>query len=117
MPSCTHRILTGPAVGRPAAEPLAVFRGQASLFGQSLACSHVAFHVARSCHDRLESHGNPWNPLTTWRNTKTDHDGAALPYQVPENTLNFAGWGGRIRTSLWRNQNPLPYRLGTPQQV
>ncbi len=25
------------------------------------------------------------------------------------------GWGGRIRTSVWRNQNPLPYRLATPQ--
>jgi hypothetical protein len=29
----------------------------------------------------------------------------------PENS----GWGGRIRTSAWRNQNPLPYRLATPQ--
>ncbi len=27
-----------------------------------------------------------------------------------------AGWGGRDRTSEWRNQNPLPYRLATPQQ-
>src|SRR3954464_12782301 len=25
------------------------------------------------------------------------------------------GWGGRDRTSEWRNQNPLPYRLATPQ--
>ncbi len=24
------------------------------------------------------------------------------------------GWGGRIRTSAWWNQNPLPYRLATP---
>jgi hypothetical protein len=28
-----------------------------------------------------------------------------------------AGWGGRIRTSEWRNQNPLPYHLATPQKV
>ena len=28
-----------------------------------------------------------------------------------------SGWGGRDRTSEWRNQNPLPYRLATPQQV
>jgi hypothetical protein len=28
-----------------------------------------------------------------------------------------AGWGGRIRTSAWRNQNPLPYRLATPQHL
>lgn len=27
-----------------------------------------------------------------------------------------SGWGGRIRTSAWRNQNPLPYHLATPQQ-
>ncbi len=26
------------------------------------------------------------------------------------------GWGARIRTWAWRNQNPLPYRLATPQQ-
>ena len=26
-----------------------------------------------------------------------------------------AGWGGRIRTSAWRSQSPLPYRLATPQ--
>ena len=25
------------------------------------------------------------------------------------------GWGGRDRTSAWGNQNPLPYRLATPQ--
>src|ERR1700755_1489650 len=29
---------------------------------------------------------------------------------------NTGGWGGRDRTSEWRNQNPLPYRLATPQQ-
>src|SRR5215472_15418433 len=28
----------------------------------------------------------------------------------------FAGWGGRIRTSVSRNQNPLPYHLATPQR-
>ena len=25
------------------------------------------------------------------------------------------GWGGWIRTNEWRNQNPLPYHLATPQ--
>ncbi|MEA2951832.1 MAG: hypothetical protein QOJ96_1352 [Alphaproteobacteria bacterium] len=29
----------------------------------------------------------------------------------------LAGWGGRIRTSGWRNQNPLPYHLATPQRA
>ena len=28
---------------------------------------------------------------------------------------NKYGWGGRIRTSEWRDQNPLPYHLATPQ--
>lgn len=27
------------------------------------------------------------------------------------------GWGGRIRTHEWRDQNPLPYRLATPQSL
>jgi hypothetical protein len=27
----------------------------------------------------------------------------------------LAGWGARIRTWEWRNQNPLPYHLATPQ--
>ena len=25
------------------------------------------------------------------------------------------GWGGRIRTYVWRIQSPLPYHLATPQ--
>src|SRR2546421_28336 len=29
--------------------------------------------------------------------------------------LSGIGWGGRIRTSEWRDQNPLPYHLATPQ--
>ena len=28
----------------------------------------------------------------------------------------LAGWGARIRTWEWRNQNPLPYHLATPHQ-
>ena len=31
--------------------------------------------------------------------------------------FGLCGWGGRIRTSAWRNQNPLPYRLATPQRA
>jgi hypothetical protein len=30
-------------------------------------------------------------------------------------SVGINGWGGRDRTSAWRNQNPLPYRLATPQ--
>jgi hypothetical protein len=38
---------------------------------------------------------------------------AALKAKSLETRL--VGWGGRNRTSEWRNQNPLPYRLATPQ--
>ena len=31
--------------------------------------------------------------------------------------VGIFGWGGRVRTSEWRNQNPLPYHLATPQSV
>ena len=34
-----------------------------------------------------------------------------------ESVARSIGWGGRIRTSAWRNQNPLPYHLATPQCV
>ena len=30
-------------------------------------------------------------------------------------TIKKDGWGARIRTWVWRDQNPLPYRLATPQ--
>ena len=35
----------------------------------------------------------------------------------PYSMLISGGWGARIRTWEWRNQNPLPYHLATPQQV
>ena len=34
----------------------------------------------------------------------------------PDVICGLAGWGGRDRTSEWRNQNPLPYHLATPQR-
>ncbi len=36
---------------------------------------------------------------------------------LPPRPFSAIGWGGRIRTSVWRNQNPLPYHLATPQRV
>ena len=39
------------------------------------------------------------------------------PLRLPESKRLFEiGWGTRIRTSEWWNQNPLPYRLAIPQQ-
>src|SRR3954464_10452797 len=37
--------------------------------------------------------------------------------EVQLGTGGLPGWGGRIRTSAWGNQNPLPYHLATPQQT
>ncbi len=42
-----------------------------------------------------------------------------LCFQTPGNhtvETRLPGWGGRTRTSEWRNQNPLPYHLATPQR-
>jgi hypothetical protein len=35
----------------------------------------------------------------------------------PRSCCGKNGWGGRIRTSEWRDQNPLPYHLATPQET
>src|SRR5436305_10838021 len=43
-----------------------------------------------------------WRAFLRW--VEAEPRAAALP-----------GWGGRIRTSAWGNQNPLPYHLATPQ--
>jgi hypothetical protein len=44
-----------------------------------------------------------------------------LPHQNDKNYCNInylnAGWGARIRTWEWRNQNPLPYHLATPHRM
>src|ERR1700735_53960 len=42
------------------------------------------------------------------------HPLGSSPVDEPLQPQKF-GWGGRIRTSVWRDQNPLPYRLATPQ--
>ncbi len=38
-------------------------------------------------------------------------------HQSKNNTEIDLNWGGRIRTSEWRDQNPLPYRLATPHRL
>ena len=43
-----------------------------------------------------------------------DIEGISEKRKRPGET-GLVGWGGRIRTSEWRNQNPLPYHLATPQ--
>ena len=41
--------------------------------------------------------------------------GCAPAIKSTEITERNFGWGARIRTWEWRNQNPLPYHLATPQ--
>jgi hypothetical protein len=50
----------------------------------------------------------PAEPHEVWASTPVI--AKSLNYEMP-------GWGGRIRTSGWRNQNPLPYHLATPQRA
>ena len=47
--------------------------------------------------------------------TRGNVAGSHTPGNITPET-RLPGWGGRIRTSAWRNQNPLPYRLATPQR-
>src|SRR5215472_14745845 len=35
-------------------------------------------------------------------------------HRTERTETRLVGWGGRTRTSEWRNQNPLPYHLATP---
>ena len=39
----------------------------------------------------------------------------SLNFNFKKNNFK-SGWGGRIRTLEWRDQNPLPYHLATPQE-
>src|SRR5260370_6786391 len=40
-----------------------------------------------------------------------------FPANGTQRKVGMAGWGARIRTWEWWNQNPLPYHLATPQQA
>ena len=40
-----------------------------------------------------------------------------MPTCLDLETNQEIGWGGRIRTSAWRYQKPLPYHLATPQNL
>ncbi len=70
------------------------------------------------------------NPCETERGTRLDkrhrsYGGmASARPRMPATPAGFQGhahrsdgWGGRIRTSEWRYQKPLPYHLATPQRA
>jgi hypothetical protein len=49
---------------------------------------------------------NEWKFFATRCNIKTPRSGTQSRVNICFNLMKF-GWGGRIRTSEWRNQNPL----------
>src|ERR1700738_3567748 len=52
-----------------------------------------------------------------WRREKPAFGGPFSSKEENSLKRGLPGWGGRIRTSAWGNQNPLPYHLATPQQT
>src|SRR5256885_14507522 len=44
------------------------------------------------------------------------HGLGPVPARIPRRP-DETGWGGRIRTSEWRDQNPPPYHLAAPQHL
>jgi hypothetical protein len=62
--------------------------------------------------------------LSERRDGNRDEDPPNSPQKSPlfrrdalrAKTSALAGWGAWIRTREWRNQNPLPYHLATPQR-
>jgi hypothetical protein len=54
--------------------------------------------------------------VITVNDVRAESEGMAAPFDVLRLAIAARpGWGGRDRTSEWRNQNPLPYHLATPQ--
>src|ERR1700716_4284451 len=106
---------------------------------RSVACMHCDTGHAVQIEPRLRSrspeNGNISNirrrlsaiSLRDWPNSasrdrpqfaKAPHwRGFLTLLRVKSPVARLAGWGGRIRTSAWWNQNPLPYHLATPQQA
>jgi hypothetical protein len=71
---------------------------------------------ARDYRRFLPGRGHIWSLETDRQFAKACHWRAflALP-RAKSQSAGLVGWGGRIRTSAWWNQNPLPYHLATPQ--
>lgn len=72
-------------------------------------------------HRMIETYGAMTATLSDSTVAKLESKaGENAEYRLPEvrtpgYTIDFPGWGGWIRTSAWRYQKPLPYRLATPQ--
>jgi hypothetical protein len=62
----------------------------------------------KECEWRFNN-GTPKQLLSDLKKLLREHYWVSAPYFL------MFGWGARIRTWAWRDQNPLPYRLATPQ--
>ena len=73
------------------------------------------FQISAGDYQRFRSHSGPFrSPETNSRFAKTRHCRAFLSLlRAKSPCAGLAGWGGRIRTSAWWNQNPLPYGRGS----
>ena len=122
-PNSPIRFMTATSWSPPAAASACIARKSTSL-----ACSQVKNSVLGKSTTALGSSGScstisvtsilsrePCNHSTT-RSARGCHP--CLRYvplpMSPGRTKLSPGWGARIRTWEWRNQNPLPYHLATP---
>ena len=107
-------VLSGPSmvVFRRARAPLGhrsaqiSFSSQKTLCGREMRQKRLFRDLARSRRSKAIRH-------CIWHSKRSVN--APLPNQAIDNYE--VGWGGRIRTSEWRDQNPLPYHLATPQRL
>jgi hypothetical protein len=92
--------------------------------------SQIAFSGAQFAFDKLRNVQIPSRLPSTFDENETGTEfptagrtefpnALEIPIRIrlftKQNQSIGSGWGGRDRTSEWRNQNPLPYRLATPQ--
>src|ERR1700677_2627345 len=78
---------------------------------------NVAFST--SCYRTALGRMAKWSPLSAnllicLRKRRLTQAVLEAARRLDRRKVRF-GWGGRIRTSAWGNQNPLPYHLATPQ--
>jgi hypothetical protein len=77
-------------------------------------CPFARWAIGRTWMDKIVAIAS----VPLWRRPVSDCIRHSVHDAWPSDTssqLGGLGWGARIRTWEWRNQNPLPYHLATPQ--
>ena len=91
---------------------------------KSPAAGVIAFPSRKNPPTKAAPRGSTFAQLGALGNGMSSASRAAKPIEIPSSSAGLwgaertgvAGAGG-FRTSAWRNQNPLPYRLATPQRA